>query len=87
VRDQRHDDTARRRDAAHRERAVDQRLRGTAVQRHPHQLHRAPPLQADEHRAVDENRRRCLVAAVLLLRVQERLQRRRPERRSSRPRR
>ena len=46
-----------------------------AVQRHPQQLHRAPPLHAHEHGAVGDHGRRGLVAAVVLLGIQQRLQR------------
>ena len=48
---------------------------GTAVERHAQQLHRSPPLHADEHRAVDDDRRRRVVAAVVLLGVEQRPQR------------
>ena len=58
--DARDDDAPGRRDAADRERAVDQRLRLAAVQRHPQQLHRAPPLHARRAR----RRRPATVAGV-----------------------
>ena len=75
VRHGRDDDAPGGRDAADRERAVDEHLRLSAVQRHPQQLDRTAPLHPDEHGAVGQDGRRRLVPAVVQFRVQQRLER------------
>ncbi|GAB3203371.1 hypothetical protein GCM10027261_44730 [Geodermatophilus arenarius] len=69
------DDPAPGRDPAHGERPLDQRLGRAAVEGHPQQRHRAAPLDADQRRSAAEHRRRRLVAAVGVPRVEHGLQR------------